>query len=343
MKTRRAGRLLCLGLALLLLLCGCGQGDADSPAPSGQQEKPNYPQADSIMPGGTAVLSVAGGTVDWQELYYWLVASLEMTQAESGRLPGWNEIVQKKTFEEFTKDDAAQAAALYRVVEQKAGEMGVTLSQAEEQALEDLKAQAVERLGSEEAYRDYLEENHLTEALQGYFQRVSALYAGLFAGYFGENGEKCTDTDAATVLEGAGYIQLKQLRADSREKAETWLEELKAAGDAAGERFDALLEEAAGSEGLFAPGQLDAGLETAAKALTEKGFSDVVESNGAYYIVLRLPIDLNQELEAGYTARHFAAALLFEDMVSEWTEQAMESAEYTEDFEKLSLKEVFGE
>ena len=334
MKGRWAHRLPGLILALALLLCACGQDVA--PDGSGQAEG-NYPKADGVLPGDTVLFTAAGGTVDWQEFYYWTVASLEMTQAETGGLPGWEEIVGTMTFEEFTKLDAVKAALLYRVVEQKAGEMSVTLSQAEEEALETPET----RFGGEAAFQKYLEENHLTKALYCYFQRVSGLYGALFAGYFGENGEKCTDEDAVSVLESEGYVRAKQLRAETLEEAQALLAELEAAGAEAESRFDALTGEDAGGR-LYSGGQLPEALETAARALEGNRYSDVVEADGGYYIIMRLPIDPDQLLGEDYTVRRYAAAVLFEDMVTGWMEQALESVRYSQDYENLSLKDVFG-
>lgn len=336
-------------LALALLLCGCGEKEETAqPSPSSL----GYPQAETFMDGDTVMFSLESGQqVTWQELYYWLVSSLEMTRKESGGLPGWDETVQEMSFEAFTKQDAAKAALLYRVVEQKAAEMDVALSAEDEAALEKLRETAIENFGTEADYQAYLENNYLTEELYTYFQRVSSLYAGLFVGYFGENGEKCTDEDAAGVLESEGYILAKHILVETEAEAQEILAQLDAAGAEAPALFDQLMAECSTDPGLeafpdgylFTYGDMVEEFDSAARALDYNQYSDVVKSSSGYHIIYRLPIQPDWPLDEGYTVRYYAASVLFENIVSQWAQEAEAGVQYTEAYEKLSLKEVFGE
>ena len=339
-------------LALLLLLGGCKSGEetAASPSPGTEAVLP-YPQAEQVMPGDTEMFSVCGGTVTWQELYYWLVSSLEMTKEETGGLPGWDDMVQEMTFETFTKLDAAKAALLYRVVEQKAAELDVTLSAEDEESLAGLREEAITYFGSEEAYQAYLENNYLTEDLYTYFQKISSLYYGLFVGYFGENGEKCTDEDSIGVVENEGYILAKHILVETEAEAQELLSQLDAAGENYLTVFDELMQAHSIDPGLaafpngylFTNGDMQEEFDTAARALAYNQYSGVVHSESGYHIILRLPIDPEWILDEGYTVRYYAASAMFENIVSQWAEEAEQQAVYTEAYTNLSLKEIFGE
>ncbi len=337
-----------LFLALCLLFCACGK--KQEAADTAGEGAPGYPPADKVMDGDTVMFTAAGGSVTWAELYYWMVSSLELTREEAGGLPDWDEMVQGMTFAEFTRLDAARAALLYRVVEQKAAEMDLKLSAEDEAALENLRADAIDYFGGEKAYQEYLDANYLTEELYTYLQRVSSLYFGLFVGYFGENGEKCTDTDAVGVVENEGYIYAKHILVESREEAEDLLAQLDAAQDPEAS-FDALMAAHTSDPGysyypqgyLFTRGDMGESFYEAAGKLEYDQYSGVVETDSGYHIIYRMPIDPDMELDEGYTVRYYAASLLFENIVSQWAEEAEAAMETTEAYQKLDLQKIFSE
>ena len=85
----------------------------------------------------TPILTIDGVELDAERYLFWLVNSIE-TQKYYGGLAtdeAWEEDYQGQTMAQAVKADALETAKLYQVVENKALEQGVGLTQEEEEEI----------------------------------------------------------------------------------------------------------------------------------------------------------------------------------------------------------------
>lgn len=223
---------------------------------------------------------------------------------------------------------AGQQVARYRVVEQKAKEMGVTLTDEQTTAIDDqiqdIKDQYVTsddkadtQLQAFFASYGYTEDSYRERC------RLNYLYSDLFTEIYGEQGSKLSDDKvqayaeennyitsahillltSETVTDADGKSTSKELsdeqKAEKKAKAEELCAELKAITDDTERwtRFKELMNEYSEDTGLaqfpegycFTKGSMVTEYDDASRALKEYEVSDVVESQFGYHVIMRLP------------------------------------------------------
>lgn len=308
-------RFIALTLALVMLCCcaaGCGSDTKED-----------------------TVMTVNGTSVSFDEYMGGLnqaVSELEdLYQSYSGTSVDWD---GKFLFDdtvtnlEWCLKRAGQQVARYRVVEQKAKEMGVTLTDEQTTAIDD----QIQNIKDQYVTSDDNADTQLQAffASYGYTEdsyrercRLNYLYSDLFTEIYGEQGSKLIDDKvqayaeendyitsahillltSETVTDADGKSTSKELsdevKAEKKAKAEELCAELKAITDDTERwtRFKELMNEYSEDTGLpqfpegycFTKGSMVTEYDDASRALKEYEVSDVVESQFGYHVIMRLP------------------------------------------------------
>ena len=251
--------------------------------------------------GDAALLTVNGRAVPAKEYLYFLNGSIMRLGAQlfgSAAYIDWDAtLVDGTSMPQFFRKDALDSAVLYYVTEEEAAKAGVTLTAEQTAELNNYHAYAVEILGSEEAYQDYLRSNCIDEAGLRHIQTVARLYDNLDQALFPTPDQKELDAYAAET----GMMRAKHILVSDKALGEEILAELKAAGNSEA-KFDALAdlysEDYRGDDGrltsadgfVFKPGEMIDEFEAGAKALAVGQVSGLVESEYGFHIILRLPV-----------------------------------------------------
>lgn len=380
--------ILCAAALLLACLAGCGKTELpaeseepiESAEPTGTPEPTEAPE-ETAEPTRSweeafadyeadAVVATVGGTdVTWTNFFgavYQYILTLRNTY---GITDLSEELTEGYTMEQWVLDCAKDYVSQIVVINQKAGELGLTVTDEE---LADIAAdlQSYADAYTEGDVAQLLRDNGMTEDF--YYAQVTAsmLYNKIFAHFYGEDGENLSDEDAVSYAKDAGYLHAKHILlktvddnsqplddetiAAKKAQAEELLAELKnCPADQLEEKFDALIEEYSEDytpgyypDGYyFQEGTMVESFYTAALALDEGAVSDIVESKYGYHILYHPAFGAdhvftyNNSTYEPVTLRAAAADALFSNMSQEWF-SAAEFA-FTPEFETLSLVELF--
>lgn len=302
----------------------------------------------------TTILTIDGVELDAERYLFWLVNSIE-TQKYYGGLAtdeAWEEDYQGQTMAQAVKADALETAKLYQVVENKALEQGVGLTQEEEEEIASQLGQLVEQAGGEEAFKLQLDGVAISKEGFTALNRVSYLNQGLKekltqAGELTVSQEELEEFEtqggyyaAKHIListrkikeDGSGYEDFSdEEKAAALEKANGLYEQIMAAPEESREEtFDALMKEHS-EDGrdqetgelyypqgytCVEPGRMVPQFEQGAQALELGGVSEPVQTDYGYHIILRIPVD--QEELRGICNEDYKLSL----MTQEWVEQA---------------------
>lgn len=310
-------REICLFAALSLCICclaGCGKKETASGGLYGRA---------SGIPEDTALAQVDGRTVTARQYFYWLAYDCDYIQADcarAGTVPDWDSTFSGGTLGSYAKGQALRTAALYATVENWAERYGCTLTEEDRAAWDAQRNAAVEKAGGEKAYLAGLEWMGLDDSAARQISEDYYLYSHLNELYGKKDSALCPAEGAVSqwaAKEGlvtAAEIRFSagdggdSLKSEKKKQAEALLAKLKAAADpaaaflAAAESGAGDPERAAESGGrTFAPddGTVPAAVSSAAAALEENQLSGVVEADGAFYLLLRRPLDA-QAASAAY-------------------------------------------
>lgn len=314
------------------------------------------------MPRDTVLLTVDGHGVSAEEYLFWLVNGIA-EQKGAGNLAddaAWDADIEDKDARTYLKDDALDVCRLYRVVENKAGELGITVT-GEQQA--DLEEQLA-RMGTQLAMygstmEDWLANNCISEEGFRHINAVAYLNEGLLEKLSGEGGELSpTDEEMDAFTEAQGIYNVKHIllntfteedgkrvsmsdeeKAVVKADADAILADIRAAADPA-ERFDELMRERSQDPGLqtnpdgyfTGKGQMVAPFEEASLQLKDGEISDLVESPFGYHIILRLPLELTQ-------FRNAMVADKMQARSSQWLEEY--GVRTNENYDKLAPSEFW--
>ena len=308
-------KFIALALALVMLCCcaaGCSTGAKED-----------------------TVMTVNGTAVGFDEYMAGLnqaVSELEdLYQSYSGTTVDWD---GKFMFDDTTTNldwclkRAGQQVARYRVGEQKAKELGVTITDEQESEIDDQIQNIKDQYVTNEENADTQLQAFF--ATYGYTEdsykercRLNYLYSNLFTELYGEQGSKLSDEKvqayaeennyitsahilfltSETVTDADGKSTSKELsdeqKAEKKAKAEELCAELKAITDdnERWTRFKELMNEYSEDTGLaqfpegycFTKGSMVTEYDDASRALKEYEVSDVVESQFGYHVIMRLP------------------------------------------------------
>ncbi len=308
-------KFIALALALVMLCCcaaGCSGGSSED-----------------------TVMTVNGTAVGFDEYMAGLnqaVSELEdLYQSYSGTSVDWDGkfmFDDSMTNIEWCLKRAGQQAARYRVVEAKAAELGLTLTEDQQSAIDE----QIESIKEQYVTSDDDSDTQLQAffATYGYTEdsykercRLNYLYTNLFTELYGEQGSKLSDEKVQAYAEENDYITSAHIlflttetvtaedgttssqdisdeqKAEKKAKAEELCAELKAITDDTERwtRFKELMNEYSEDPGLeqfpegycFTTGSMVDEYDDTSRSLEEYQVSDVVESQFGYHIIMRLP------------------------------------------------------
>lgn len=329
------------------LLSGCGS--AYDPI----QEAMGYP-------GSTVMMTVNGSDVTAEEFLFWMAQNADSVTSfysSMGMEMDWTAPAgEDMTMDQYVKEQSKQSAILYEVVSAKAKEYGYEMTKEDETAYEaDLDA-AMEQLGGEEAYDDFLKSMLITAEGMKDLSSVGVLYAHMGDGLCREGGEYApTEEELAAYIESSDLLAAKHIllmtqdpatgealsaedAAAKKATAEDILAQLQAITDPAEleSKFDELMNEhsedtglAANPDGyLFTAGEMVEEFESATRALGFGQVSGIVESPFGYHIILRLDPAQSDVLLDDWTSTKM------DELVAQWVAEA--EVVTTETFDNLT-------
>ncbi len=315
------------------------------------------------------LLKVDGQPVTAEEYFFQLgqdIGYMEQLGALSGEDAWEQEISDGKTLSQYVKEDALQLVKYYSVIESKAKEYGVTVTDEQkseldtqfEQLEESLKEQggtlqmAVDAQGiSQEGFRSFMEQS--SYLVQNLYEKLSEEGGPLVP----------TDEDMDAYLEEEGIYRVKHILLSTRHEnedgtytafseaeeaqvkaeADALTAEIRAASDPQAlfdEKMNARSDDGRDADGnLYSPdgytatpGQMVQEFETAALALDVGEISDPVKSEFGYHIILRLDADTD-ETRASYPQYRFS------QLTEEWMQDVQ--VELTDAYESIDPKDYY--
>ena len=272
------------------------------------------------------IASVDGNSAPAELYTFWLgreCASLEQYYGIDVA-NSWDMIIEgDETLRDFVSEDAMTAIKQQLVLENICERYGITLTAEDEAELASQRAQVTEQLGGEENYLAELYKLGISESGYDRLSRTDYLYSRLYEAYTTPGTELYASDDVLRAYAvGAGYITadhilLMTIDQNTREKlgddviaerkqlAEDILWQLRDSADPItlfGELADRYSEDQ-GRERYpdgytFKQGTMVEEFDSAARALEEGEYSDIVESQYGYHIILRRPLNVTEAVEA---------------------------------------------
>ena len=357
MKNWKRLAALALSGALALTLCACdlagkptggdptGSPGLPSAQPSGDPEPTPTIQVDlsqdalafsAGLSGSDTLLTINGTQLPADLVLYWLGMSCGNFMSQYGmfglQLTDKPDPNGEDTFADLMVNSAANIAAYYTVLRQRAAELGCLPTDAQLKAAKDsMPADTVEMLRSGYGLSD--------ESID-YLSLADAYYDNVLNAVTHEpSGQELADFINEAGVFRVKHILLKTVDdsnqpladdvvAGKKAQADDLLAQLQAVGaDGLEAKFDELMNQHSEDGGLAAnpdgytfdsTASLVGGFREAALALAEGGLSGVVETDYGYHIMLRLP--LADETVAQYRDGFRADAL--GALVQQWTDEA---------------------
>ena len=352
---------------------------AASAAPAVQAATLDYEAIYALHEPDEVVMTVGDKEVTWAEYFYYLyrqaqsVESYFTSMASYGIESSWDDPAEEDgtTFAQLTVESADSTALSLKAMESFAEANGITLSEADRASIEEKVKTDIAAACGEDATREdfdaYLAGFYMPSRLYDQMNELSVLYQQGYIQLYGENGEKLSDEETLSWLEGQDYMAANHILlmtkdpssyesldeetvAAKKELAEQIAAELQGMDDDEEmmARFAELKEEYDEDTGkvmfpngyLFLPGSMVAEFENAVKAQEEYQVSDPVESNYGYHVIVTLPLDPDAIVDyssngTALTARSTAANAIYAKALDDFTlEQAVVP---TEGFEAPNL------
>lgn len=340
-----------LALAMILTLAACGKS----------QEPPSgiFYDITGIAPDET-VMEVDGNAVPAELYFYWTAYNCSVIDyqilnanayygaysslvGEDGALVWDGALSETQTVNQFALEQVEGTVKFYAALENMAREYGVEMTEEDKAAMAENRAAAVEQLGSEEAFQEYLSELGLREES---FERLSVaayLMDGLTDLVLEEGSPLYLSPEDYDQY--AAYADHILLTTKDTATGASLSEEEIAAKRATAEDILAQLQQAEDVEALFAqladqysqdpgresnptgyiytPGTMVAEFEDAVSALAPGEISGIVESDYGFHIILRR--DLMEGLDSDPDQKRAIAETHMQSLV----ELNMQEAEVT--------------
>ncbi len=358
--------------AVLLMSCLAGCGDLNDLQKQYQYNHPFENAFQSIEPE-TVMVTVGTAEITWQQLFHWVFYNTTQYESNNGEITDWNEMLETgKTVAEHILTLALSNALEFSYVEAAAEELEMPVTQSLTEAAKDQMLKDAAQFESYEAFVEAIEAEYSTEEDYLYTKQMSGLYSQIYYTIYGEGGEMLSEEDILEHTAEDGYMMAKMIRLDlydpntgddlPREKKEEQYElcqwilaqlEQCATTEELEERFtEIMVENTADVTGVEAfpdgylfqePDFADVVIE-AVESLAEYEYSGIVETESAYYVILRLPINVDviplsqaayMNYGYDYSLRYLASVELYNDLVRSWA--SYYPLEFSPEYEALDL------
>lgn len=342
------------GALALALLAGCSAktpgalvADADDIA---------YQAAD--IRRDAELLTVNGAAIAAEKYLFWLASSIQTAKQymELETDEDWAETMSDGlTVAQAMKADALETVKLYQVVEAKAAELGVAITEEQQKEMDQQLQQVIEQLGGEEEFQAHLDSMCISR--EGFIgmNRVYFLNQGVKEKLEADGELTVTQADkdqmAQELKDQMGLYAAKHILLSTRkmnddgtyedfsdeekaaveERAKAMRQQLRDAGDSE-ELFDQLMNEfsedgrdengnlyAPDGYGLVYAGQMVPEFEEGALALKEGEIGDPIATAYGYHIIMRIPLDQEEfgQMVEEYCTPDYKLQQLTEDWVAQ--------------------------
>ncbi len=304
--------------------------------------------ATADIPGDFELFTVNGQPVSARMYLYWLaysISEMETTMSTYYGVPlDWSE---EYGIAEYLMQDALSATLMYTLIPAKALELGLDLTQEQQDELDALLASSIESMGGEDAFLDSLRMVGLDQETYLDINRAPYCYDRIVEGMF---SDRPTNADVKAYIEENDILRAKHILlmtvdsstrepleesviAEKKATAEDILKQLQESDDLMAD-FDALMIEYSEDGGLvtnpdgytFTSGEMVTEFEEATRALEYGQISGIVESPFGYHIILRLDPDSDSLRQDCLTA-------LVYDQINIWTNEA--TLVFTDEYSNL--------
>jgi len=347
-------------------LTGCGQSSV--PEPTATIDPSDMAYQVTGLTRNTTLFTVNGREVPVEEYLFWLMQAITEQQQYNYYLltdESWDGQIEGTPSKEYLKNDALETSKLYAVIQNKADEAGLSVTEEDYAEMDADQAEAEAQLnmyGS--SFQEYLDSQCISE--EG-FRRLNGV-AYLVADLMDSMGDELAPDDAKmeAFLDEVGYYNVKHILLSTRHanedgtytdytdeekaavltEAQGYVSELRALpADQVEARFDEIMNERsddtrnAETGELYYPdgyltlsGQMVAEFEEAALGLELGEVSDPVETLYGYHIILRLDADTED-------TRSVYPDWALSKQLEEWTAAA--EVEVTPEYDALDPKAVY--
>lgn len=260
-------------------------------------------QASGLHPDAELLL-IDGQTVTAEEYLYWLAYDCEYLSTYVPDVDWSAELTEGVTYGDYAKTDTLETVKLYSAVRSWAAEAGVTLTEADQAALDAQRLEYVTYYGSEEAYQQQLEAQGITEEVYDRINETAYLYQRMQSEFCTEGSALYPDGAAlAQYAADNGYLTGKVIYVPAgdgaEEEANGYLTRMRNAADKVAEHAAICQErEVDQQDSITFAAAADDPVSEAAAALQPNELTDVVAMDEGYYIFLREETDLSAVLPA---------------------------------------------
>jgi hypothetical protein len=326
----------------------------------------------------TVFFTFDGEKVTAEDYFFWLARYAdyinEMQTMMGAEGINWDEDVGGVSAKDYMKQETMDTVKSFWVIEKIAQKEGFKLSKEDKASYEQDKKTAIEQMGGEEAYQNYLKSMCLTDESMERINKVSLLSQQMQTAFCREGGRfDATKDTIRTDMEDAGILKAKHILlltkdpnvdgkaysatkiAKQKKLAEDLLAQLRASEDPIA-LFDTLMHEYSEDTGLEAnpdgylfstnPDNVDftsrmvPEFEEGTKALDYNQISDIVESEYGYHIILRLDPVEDEATFQKYQAKWWDKQMqkLYQDRMDQIkveTKEAYNSLDVQDFYEKL--------
>lgn len=288
------------------------------------------------IPGDFELFTANGQPVSARMYLYWLaysISEMESMYAYYGMTLDWSE---ESGLGEYLMADALNATLMYTLVPAKTLELGLDLTQEQQDDLDALLASAIDSTGGEEAFLNSLRMVGLDQETYLDINRAPYCYDRIVEGMF---SDRPTDGDVEAYIADNDILRAKHILlmtvdsstrepledsviAEKKATAEDILKQLQESDDLLAD-FDALMNEYSEDGGLvtnpdgytFTSGEMVTEFEEGTRALEYGQISGIVESPYGYHIILRLDPDSE-------TLRQDCLTSLVYDQINAWVAES---------------------
>ncbi len=351
------------------------QGSDENALSQGSAGGVDYEAIYALHDPDEIVAVVDGKEIPWKDyfyMYYNNASYLEQmfqTYQYYGYALGWEDQADAEghSYAEMMGSAAEQNLRQFLAVESAAEELGAELNAEEEQAMMDEHQENIDYFcgegATEEELYATLEEGYLGKELYWRVMRYEPLLSACRRTLYGENGEKIDEQQVLDWMEEQGIVSANHIliptldlstyaeldeptKAEKAVLAQQIAEELQAIEDPQEleTRFLELKEQycADGSDYVFGPGVMVDAFYEGALALEEGQVSDPVLSQYGYHIILRRPLNADDQIFTSEGMRD-AKSIMVETLFDRWMQDRMmaQVLEYAPGFEAPNLLDFY--